>query len=57
MDIDGFDISGIATKKRGALKEAGAQNLKRIHAFSTGQSPTRILSFMESKTVWHSVGV
>jgi acyl-CoA reductase-like NAD-dependent aldehyde dehydrogenase len=57
MDIDGFDISGITTKKRGALKEAGAQNLKRIHAFSTGQSPTRILSFMESKTVWHSVGV
>ena len=57
MDIDGFDISGIDKKKRGALKEAGAENLKRIHAFGTGQSPTRILAFMESKTVWHSVGV
>jgi hypothetical protein len=57
MDIDGFDISGITTKKRGALKEAGAENLKRIHAFSAGQTPTRILAFMESKTVWHSVGV
>jgi len=57
MDIDGFDISGIDKKKRGALKEAGAENLKRIHAFNAGQSPTRILAFMESKTVWHSVGV
>ena len=57
MDIDGFDISGIEKKKRGALKEAGAENLKRIHAFDDGQTPTRILAFMESKTVWHSVGV
>jgi acyl-CoA reductase-like NAD-dependent aldehyde dehydrogenase len=57
MDIDGFDISGIAKKKQGALKEAGAENLKRIHSFSSGKSPSRILAFMESKTVWHSVGV
>jgi acyl-CoA reductase-like NAD-dependent aldehyde dehydrogenase len=57
MDIDGFDISGVDKKKRGALKEAGAENLKRIHAFGSGQSPARILAFMESKTVWHSVGV
>ena len=57
MDIDGFDISGVDKKKRGALKEAGAENLKRIHAFGSGHPPTRILAFMESKTVWHSVGV
>ena len=57
MDIDGFDISGVNKKKHGELKVAGAENLKRIHAFSTGKSPSRILAFMESKTVWHSVGV
>jgi acyl-CoA reductase-like NAD-dependent aldehyde dehydrogenase len=57
MDIDGFDISGINKKKHRELKVAGAENLKRIHAFSNGQSPSRILAFMESKTVWHSVGV
>ena len=57
MDIDGFDISGIQKKKHGELKVAGAENLKRIHAFSNGHSPSRILAFMESKTVWHSVGV
>jgi acyl-CoA reductase-like NAD-dependent aldehyde dehydrogenase len=57
MDIDGFDISGINKKKHGELKVDGAENLKRIHAFSNGKSPSRILAFMESKTVWHSVGV
>jgi acyl-CoA reductase-like NAD-dependent aldehyde dehydrogenase len=57
MDIDGFDITGIAKKKQGALKEAGAENLKRIHSFNSGQTPTRILAFMESKTVWHTIGV
>ena len=57
MDIDGFDITGIQKKKHGALKEAGAENLKRIHSFGSGKTPTRILAFMESKTVWHSVGV
>ena len=57
MDIDGFDISGINKKKHGELKVAGAENLKRIHAFSNGQSPSKILAFMESKAVWHSVGV
>ena len=57
MDIDGFDISGINKKNHGELKVAGSENLKRIHAFSIGQSPSRILAFMESKTVWHSVGV
>ena len=57
MDIDGFDITGITKKKQGALKEAGAENLKRIHTFGAGQTPSRILAFMESKTVWHTVGV
>ena len=57
MDIDGFDITGIQKKKHGALKEAGAENLKRIHSFGSGKTPTRILAVMESKTVWHSVGV
>lgn len=57
MDIDGFDISGIPAKKQGALKEAGAENLKRFQSFKSGKTPSRILAFMESKTVWHSVGV
>ena len=57
MDIDGMDISGIEKKKRAALKEAGAENLKRIHHFDDAQTPSRIYAFMEAKTVWHPIGV
>ena len=57
MDIDGMDISGIDKKKRTALKEAGAENLKRIHHFDDAQTPSRIYAFMEAKTVWHPIGV
>lgn len=57
MDIDGMDISGIDKKKRAGLKEAGAENLKRIHHFDDAQSPNRIYAFMEAKTVWHPIGV
>ena len=57
MDIDGMDISGIDKKKRTALKEAGAENLKRIHHFDDAQTPNRIYAFMEAKTVWHPIGV
>jgi acyl-CoA reductase-like NAD-dependent aldehyde dehydrogenase len=57
MDIDGMDISGIDKKKRTALKEAAAENLKRIHHFDDAQTPNRIYAFMEAKTVWHPIGV
>ena len=57
MDIDGMDISGIDKKKRAILKEAAAENLKRVHHFDGAQSPNRISAFMEAKTVWHPIGV
>ena len=57
MDIDGFDISIITKKNRAALKEAGAENLKRFYEGGQSQSPARITAFMESKTVWHTIGV
>jgi acyl-CoA reductase-like NAD-dependent aldehyde dehydrogenase len=57
MDIDRMDISGIDKKKRTALKEAAAENLKRIHHFDDAQTPNRIYAFMEAKTVWHPIGV
>jgi acyl-CoA reductase-like NAD-dependent aldehyde dehydrogenase len=57
MDIDGLDISGLEAKLVAEIKKAGAQNLKRIHSFKEISSPGRILAFMESKTVWHPIGV
>jgi len=56
MDIDGFDISGVPTKQHAELKVAGAENLKRIHSFSSSD-PGRITAFMEAKTVWHPIGL
>lgn len=57
MDIDGLDITGLDAKLVTEIKVAGAQNLKRIHSFKENASPGRILAFMESKTVWHPIGV
>ena len=56
MDIDGFDISMVTKKNRAALKELGAENLKRFYDGGQSQSPDRIMAFMESKTVWHTIG-
>lgn len=57
MDIDGIDLSGLTPAQEREMRVAGADNLKRIHRFKESQSPQRILSFMESKTVWHPIGV
>lgn len=56
MDIDGFDISGLPTKLHGAMRLAGAENLKRIYSFKSAD-PGRILAFLENKTVWHPIGL
>jgi len=56
MDIDGFDISGLAAKSHGAIRIAGAENLKRIYSFKSAD-PSRVLAFLENKTVWHPIGL
>ena len=57
MEIVGLDISGVDSKIEAELRVAGAENLKRIHRFNKSPSPQRMLAFMESKTVWHPIGV
>lgn len=57
MDIDGVDASGLTAAQEKELRMAGADNLKRIFRFKEAQSPQRVLSFMENKTVWHPIGV
>ncbi len=57
MDVDGMDLSAIDKKKRAELKSAGAETLKRFHIADGKLTPSRILAFMEQKTVWHTVGV
>ena len=57
MDVDGFDITAIAKKKRADLMVSGAENLKRMYVADGKLTPSRILAFMEEKTVWHTIGV
>ncbi len=56
MDIDGLDISGLATTSHSAVRIAGTENLKRIYSFKSAD-PGRILAFLENKTVWHPIGL
>ena len=56
MDIDGFDITGLASKSHSGMRITGAENLKRIYSFKSA-TPGRILAFLENKTVWHPIGL
>ena len=57
MDIDAIDASGLTVKQLKEAQIAGAQNLKRIRVHTSIKSATRILSFTETKTVWHPIGI
>ena len=57
MDIDAVDVTGLTPKQLKEVQIAGVPNLKRIRAFTNPKSPERILSFMETKTVWHPIGI
>ena len=57
MDIDAIDASGLTPKQLKEAQIAGAANLKRIKVHANVKSPERILDFMETKTVWHPIGI
>lgn len=57
MDIDAIDASGLTPKQLKEAQIAGAANLKRIRTYSGAKSVDRILNFMETKTVWHPMGI
>ena len=57
MDIDALDATGLTPKLLKEVQIAGAQNLKRIRVSANVKSTSRILDFVEIKTVWHTVGI
>ena len=57
MDIDAIDASGLTPKLLKEAQIAGVANLKRIKNPTDIKSPKRILDFMETKTVWHPIGI
>jgi acyl-CoA reductase-like NAD-dependent aldehyde dehydrogenase len=57
MDVDAIDATGLSKDLDKEVRVSGADNLKRIHKFSTSDTPQRMLAFMEYKTVWHPIGI
>jgi hypothetical protein len=66
MDVNAIDLTGLAgdAEQATALEVAAAENLKRVRRppevepdWSTDPGLDRMTAFLETKTVWHPIGV
>jgi acyl-CoA reductase-like NAD-dependent aldehyde dehydrogenase len=65
MDVNGIDLTGAPPEARVDLERAATDNLKRVSRAPLGGEPdwladpgtVRLLAFLETKTVWHPIGV
>ena len=64
MDVNAIDLTGASEDLATDLERAAADNLKRVTRrpiaapdWAAVPSPARMLSFLETKTVWHPIGV
>ena len=61
-DVNAIDLTGVADVARPALQRAAADNVKRVYAppardWAEDPGTGRLTAFVETKTVWHPVGV
>ncbi len=61
-DVNAIDLTGVADTARPALQRAAADNVKRVYAPPAGNwandpGTGRLSAFVETKTVWHPIGV
>ncbi|MGH8861541.1 MAG: aldehyde dehydrogenase family protein, partial [Jatrophihabitantaceae bacterium] len=61
-DVNAIDLTGVAPGERKALQVAAADNVKRVFvprpsAWADDPGTTRLSAFVETKTVWHPIGV
>ncbi len=62
-DVNAIDITGAPESLRADLQAAAADNVKRVHVprpgedFGAAPQLTRLNAFVETKTVWHPIGV
>jgi acyl-CoA reductase-like NAD-dependent aldehyde dehydrogenase len=61
-DVNAIDLTGVDPTDRPALQRAAADNVKRVFApadedWQPDPSTARLAAFVETKTVWHPVGV
>ncbi|MFC9976252.1 aldehyde dehydrogenase family protein [Spirillospora sp. NPDC127200] len=62
MDVNAIDLAGVAPEAVKPLAEKAADNLKRVlppdgSDWSAEPGTRRMTAFLETKTVWHPVGV
>jgi acyl-CoA reductase-like NAD-dependent aldehyde dehydrogenase len=62
MDVNAIDLAGAPADAVTDLQVAAADNLKRVvrpeaTVWARVPGPERMLSFLETKTVWHPIGV
>ena len=62
MGVDGIDLAGADPAQARDLEVAAADNLKRVHRrrdedWAATPSLQRLKAFVETKTVWHPVGL
>jgi acyl-CoA reductase-like NAD-dependent aldehyde dehydrogenase len=63
MDVNGLDLTGVADADLArSLEEAAADNLKRVRRpgvedFLAAPALDRMTTFLETKTVWHPMGI
>ncbi|MDQ3615486.1 MAG: aldehyde dehydrogenase family protein [Actinomycetota bacterium] len=63
MDVNAIDLTGIEDAQQArALEEAAAENLKRVRRpggedWTEDPGIGRLTAFLETKTVWHPIGV
>jgi acyl-CoA reductase-like NAD-dependent aldehyde dehydrogenase len=63
-DVDALDLAGAPAELLVELEQAAVSNVKRVLRpdrggadWSAAPTPRRMLAFLETKTVWHPVGV
>ena len=61
-DVNAIDLTGVDAAERGPLAEAAAENVKRVYVprsldWSADPGTSRLGAFVETKTVWHPIGV
>jgi acyl-CoA reductase-like NAD-dependent aldehyde dehydrogenase len=62
MDVNGLDLTGVAGDLAAACERAAAENLKRVlrpaeNDWTADPGTERMTTFLETKTIWHPVGV
>jgi acyl-CoA reductase-like NAD-dependent aldehyde dehydrogenase len=62
MDVNGIDLAGADEELAASCADAAAENLKRVLRPATidwaaDPGTKRMTAFLETKTVWHPVGI